>query len=288
MKVTEHFAASNVPVRVGLYAAPKTGKTRLSTALPWDTPRWGSRAIYVPTDPGAEELGSVLSENRERLICVKPEPKTLGGKVVYDPLAEAVEIATHDWQKDFPDVRTLIWDTMTQTSRELLSAYADSGQFSDKHVTFGKPGSATYHAQPMEGDYGAAQRSTLFILQYLFRQPLNLVVLFHEDHVEPKEDKPAESLYGGPSIAGKAGIKVIAALFDNLFRLDVKNVPGKGGVGTIAQYRVNTVQRYIWLAGFRHMTRENPIPTVILEPNPVHFWNSFDEVTSAPQTQENR
>lgn len=197
-----------------------------------------------------------------------------GGK--YDPLAEAVKIATYDWKKDYPDANTIIWDTCTETSRDLLAAYADSGQFSDKHVSFGKPGSLEYHAAPMEGDYGAAQRSTVFILEYLDRQPLHKILLFHDELVEPKENV-AGSTFGGPALAGKAGTKVIAGRYDNLFRCYVKPFvipPGK----TIMKHLVATAPTGHWLAGFRHPTEVNPIPSTELAPNPVHFWNTLTSI----------
>jgi hypothetical protein len=229
-------------------------------------------------------MGSVLPKNREHLIRVQPEPKTVGGKLIYDPLTEAVAIATRNWKDEFPGVGTIIWDTMTTTSQDLLSAYADSGQFSDKHVTFGQPGTSTYHAAPMEGDFGAAQRSTMFILKYLFRQPLNLIVVFHEDWVQPDEKNVLGAVYGGPTIVGKAAIKQIAAMFDNLFRVSAKDVQEQGK--TVTQYRIHTRHSGPWMAGFRNPLEINPIPMVKMNPDPINFWNAFDnavEVLSAPQ-----
>lgn len=261
-----------VPRRIALYGPAKSGKTRLATSLPWG-PLWGERAVYVAWDPGSEELGSVLTSNRDRLIVVGPEKH---GKK-YDPLAQAVELATHDWKKDYPDVKTIIWDTVTETSRDLLAAYANSGQFSDKHVTFGKPGSLEFHAAPMEGDYGAAQRSSVFILEYLDRQTeLHKVLLFHDELVEPRENMPG-STFGGPALAGKAGTKIIAGRYDNLLRCGTRPItipPNK----VETRYVVSTRPSGHWLAGFRHPQEVNPIPQLELKPNPVSFWNAFDQV----------
>lgn len=287
MKVTERFTPDSVWQRTALYGHPKSGKTRAATSLPWGA-RWGERAIYVAADPGSSELGSVLLSNRERLIIAEPETKVQAGRMIYDPLSEAVAIATRDWKKEFPDAKTLIWDTMTQTSRDLLSAYADSGAFSEKHVTFGKPGSLEYHAAPMEGDYAAAQRSIQFILDYLFRQPLHLIILFHEDHVEPKENNPSETLYGGPTIVGKAGIKAIAARFDNLFRCECKDVMVKNArpnePNRMTKHLIHTRQKYIWLAGFRNPLHDNPMPVIELDSDPVNFWRAFDAATQVKTT----
>jgi hypothetical protein len=268
-----------VPRRIAVYGPSKSGKTRLATSLPWGSD-WGDKAIYVAWDPGSEELGSVLSGNRDHLIVVRPDkPLTrAGGK--YDPLGEAVKIATFDWKKEYPTANTIIWDTGTETSRDLLAAYADSGQFSDKHVSFGKPGSLEYHAAPMEGDYGAAQRSTIFILEYLDRQPLHKILLFHDELVEPKENMPG-STFGGPALAGKAGTKIIAGRYDNLFRCGTKQIvipPNK----TETKYVVTTRPSGHWLAGFRHPTEINPIPQVDLPPNPVTFWTAMTSAVDTP------
>lgn len=276
MKVTERPDPSTIFRRIAVYGLPKSGKTRAVTALPWGRGSWGARAIYIAADPGSEELGSVLPLNREHIILVKPEPKNVGGKLIYDPLTEAVAIATRNWKEDFPDVGTLIWDTATTTSQELLAAYADSGQFSDKHVTFGQPGTLTYHAAPMEGDFGAAQRSTMFILKYLFRQPLNLIVVFHEDWVQPNEKEVLGAVYGGPTIVGKAGIKTIAAMFDNLFRFSAKDKI-EAGNKVVAEYAVHTRHSGPWMAGFRNPNETNPIPKVVLNPDPINFWLAFDK-----------
>lgn len=275
-----------VPARVALYGPAKTGKSRLATALPWG-PRWGERAIYVAADPGSEELGSVLEQNRERLIVVKPAPEQ-GNK--YDPLGDAIKIATYDWKKDYPDVNTIIWDTVTETSRKLLAAYADSGAFSEKHVTFGKPGTLEYHAAPMEGDYGAAQRSTVFMLEYLDRQPLNKVLIFHDELVEPKENAVGMT-FGGPALAGKAGTKIIAGRYDNLFKTHCKELFDSKGKATL-EYRVYTAPFSFWLAGFRNPNKENPIPMLKMDSDPVNIWLAYEKaITGAsnePQKAEHQ
>lgn len=262
--------------RIALYGAAKRGKTRLATSLPWG-PKWGERAIYVAFDPGSEELGSVLPHNREHLIVVKPEVEQMeSGRLRYDPLDQAIKIATYDWKKDFPDVNTIIWDTATETSFQLLSAYSDSGVFSEKHVAFGKPGTAAYHTAPMEGDYGAAQRSTAFILEHLDRQPMHKIVIFHDEWDEPKEGKGGATL-GGPALAGKKGTKLIARRYDDLFRVDAmeKVVPPNR---VVTKYYVHTQPQGIWVAGFRTPLLENPFPKYELPPDPIPFWNELDKI----------
>lgn len=268
--------------QVALYGAPKSGKTRTATSLPWG-PIWGEKAIYVAVDPGSSSLASVLPHHREHLIVVEPETKIIGGRTSYDPLEEAFAIATRSWTLEFPEAKTLIWDTLSETSYQLLKAYANTGQFSDKHVSFGKPGSPTFHTLPMEGDFGGAQNSALFILEALFRQPMNLIVLFHDEFVQPKKDADPRlgGLFGGPALAGKAGTKAVAKAFNNLFR---QHIGAKGSTTTNIQpkYVVQTQPNgnEIWLMGARLSLPENPIPSVTLNPDPVNFWTALDGAMS--------
>lgn len=264
---------------VGVYGPPKSGKTRLVTCLDWGSV-WGEEAVYCAWDSGAAALSSTPKEHRAHINVVVPEdtidPKT--GRRRYDPLTEAVAMATKDWQSVFPKARTIIWDTMTETSRQLLTAYADTGTFSDKHITFGTPGQATYHSAPMEGDYGAAQRSTLFILDLLFKQPMNVIVLFHDNVVTPDTKKGETFIaYGGPAIAGKAGTQAVAGKFDNLFRVEAE--PRFDGNTIKPKHFLYSTPKGAWLAGFRNpITTGNPIARVELSTNPSEFWKTFISV----------
>lgn len=263
---------------VAIYGPPKSGKSRLACSLDWGL-HWGERAVVCAWDPGSSSLPSVPHRHRERLIVVSPSMQInpITRKEVYDPLTEAVQMATFPWKEKYPDIGTLIWDTMTETSRQLLHAYADTGTFSDKHVTFGKPGDSTFHAAPMEGDYGAAQRSTLFILKHLFRQPLNLIVLFHDNVISPDSKKGETFLtYGGPAIAGKAGTQAVAGCFDNLFRIEAETRL-EGSKITLNHY-LYTIPKGAWLAGFRNpLTGDNPLAKVRLDSDPSTFWKKFNE-----------
>lgn len=267
---------------------PKYGKTRLATSLPWD--EFGDKAAYIAWDPGSESLDSVLVENREHLVVVQPSSKKVGTKVVFDPHTEAIAIATKPWAEGFteggvvvPPCQTLIWDTMTATARDLLAAYADSGVFSgekgDKHVSVGDFGTATYMAQPMMGDYGIAQRAVLHILKFLLKQPLNIIALFHTDFMEPEG---AGQVTFGPATIGKAAIKPVASLFDNLFVLDVQDKLVRGSTGgpptRMTKRQVYTDKKGLYLGGLRSPYPRNPIPEVELNDNPVEFWKLVNTV----------
>lgn len=265
---------------------PKYGKTRLATSLPWD--EFGSKAVYVAWDPGSESLDSVLVENREHLVVVQPSARKVGTKLLFDPHTEAISIATKPWAEGFkegdfevPPCQTLIWDTMTATARDLLAAYADSGVFSgekgDKHVSVGDFGTNYYMAQPMMGDYGIAQRAVLHILKFLLKQPMNIIVLFHTDYMEPEG---AGQVTFGPATIGKAAIKPVASLFDNLFVLDVHERPVRKDTGVVRETKrmIYTDKKGLYLAGLRSPYPSNPVPEIILNDNPIAFWQLINTV----------
>jgi len=268
------------PTRVALYGEPKKGKTRLATSLPWGA-RWGEKAVYVAWDAGSEELTSVLVDNRTRLLVVKPEEKVLAKgtqheKLVFDPLSEAVEIASHDWASE--GYSTLIWDTMTQTARDLLTAIAAQG-LHGKSPAIGTPGTATYVPQPSIGDYGAAQRSIMHILGFLFNQPMNLIVLFHS----ADDGEGTTETIGGPATIGRAAIRPISSLFDNLFRITVDKIRKPGTMPPEFEFKrvVQTESKSYWLTGLRSPHDKNPIPEYVLRDGAScsEFWSTLDTIT---------
>src|SRR3990172_3064131 len=95
--------------RVCLYSAPKVGKTRLATSLPWGD-YWGEQAGYIAADNNAETLKSVLLHHAERLVVIKPDGL---GLQPANWMEEAFQIALRDWHREYPQMKTLIRDTMT-------------------------------------------------------------------------------------------------------------------------------------------------------------------------------
>lgn len=252
------------PERVLIYGAPKSAKTRLATSLPWGE-FWGEKAVYVAADPGASTLRSVLKENRPHLLVVDPHPSS----GPYDPLHEAVEVATHKWE----GVGTIIWDTMTQTSKDLLVAYAKLCNYASNPITFGVPGQNEYHVHPNEGDYGAAQNSVInHITDHLFSQPLNLIIICHEQWAEPKN---AAECVGGPELVGKAGVRKYPGLFDSVIRTETRTVLAPGA-DTTTEFFARMNPHGVWKCGIR-----NPgvsLPDVQLEENPIGFWHKYQEI----------
>jgi hypothetical protein len=190
----------------------------------------------------------------------------------YDPLHEAVEIATHKWEGH----GTLVWDTLTQTAHDLLSAYARLGNYAKEQITFGKIGSPEYHAHPTPGDYGAAQTSsTVHLLDLLFDQPLHLIVVCHEDWAEPKN---ANECIGGPATVGQAAIKALAGRFDTVIRVENKRT-GEPGKPKVQQYIARTQPHGIWICNVR-LRPGTTLTDTVLEEEPQAFWKAYEAAVS--------
>lgn len=283
MQIRLHQQTTELPkLKCALVGEPKYGKTRFATSLPWD--EMGERAVLVAWDEAEDPLAPVLLENREHVISISPSPKIVRDKVIFDPHKEAIAIATKPWATGFtegdivvPPCQTLIWDTMTETARNLLAAYADSGLFSgDKHISIGEQGTPYYMAQPMMGDYGLAQRAVMHILRILFKQPMNIIVIFHTDFMEPEG---AGQVTFGPATVGKAAIKPVASMFDNLFMLDAQERLQKGNPPTrVMSRRLYTDKKGLYLAGLRSPYPKNPIPELEVGDNPVDVWRTINRV----------
>jgi hypothetical protein len=266
-------------LRIGLEGEPKTGKTRFATSIP-DDDYWGHDIIYVATDPGAEDIetSSVLMKNRERLVVVRPSTSVKKNKdgsesIEYDPHKEATAIASRNWRKEVPNARTIIWDTMSHTARELLYAYADTGVFmgdkGDKHVSVGEPGTPSFVANPMMGDYSMAQRTIFNILRALFKQDMHVICLFH---IRAIETDSGQVLAFGPATAGQAGVRDTAALFDNLLRTDtVEKLTMDKPPKKETKYILHTKKKGLYLGGIRTGHDNNPIPELSID-NPTEAW----------------
>jgi hypothetical protein len=242
--------------RIAIYGDPKVAKTPLALQLPLGSAYWGD-AIYVAADDGSESLRSCTPEIRSHIHVVKPsrDPKT--GK--YDPVKEAWEIITHDWTKEWPGVKTMIWDTMSETGLETLSYIADAGQFSkDKHVTIGDPGGKYTHNLPLQGDYLGAQDSIGRMLKGLFTSDLHLVIIFHTA-IDEKEGGAA--IAGGPATVGKATIRQIAKPFDAVLRLEKKQIFDPDTKQAKQVVVIHSEASGIWIGGVR-TPRANPIAQV--------------------------
>jgi hypothetical protein len=263
--------------RILIYGDPKTGKTRLATSL---TGRFGD-ILYVASDPGADGLASVLGNYRDRIRCVSPATAT--PTVQDNPHRDAFLIACNDWigkppveWKGKEPIRTIVWDTMTATASDILSYVATSGQFSDKaHIGLGQPGGVEHQKLPMQGDYMATHNIISRLVDFLFKQPLHLIVVCHAVYDEPREGGNVE---GGPATAGKATVRSFPGRFDTVIHL-TRRAGGAQSTGTGPNSAVTawTERHGIWSAGIRSGHAVNPMPKLDLEPDPNNFWREYDK-----------
>lgn len=276
MPLTEYkFSDFAEPLeRICIYGPPKAGKTRLATSLP---ERFGN-IIYYAADPSSERLSSVLPNYRERIHIVKSHPKTmLNGKpdLKWDPDKDAFEFVLNEaeWKKRWPLARTIVWDTMTQTSADILQSIATSGQFSEKkHIIIGEGDYA--QAIPMMGDYMATQNRIDRLTDFLFRTSFHIIILCHAIYDETSDGSDVE---GGPATCGKAQVRKYAGKFPSYFYVTrgrgKKDKPGDPEIPSFIAY---TSKVKIWGAGIRSERKDNPIASFELGPDPIDFWNAHD------------
>jgi hypothetical protein len=253
-----------------IYSAPKVGKTRLALSLPEDP--YGEIA-YLAADPGAERLDSVLPHYRSRIhtIISAPDPKT----GLHDVRGDAFLFAREDWVRRYSKVRTLVWDTLSFTSQQILAQISDQGSFSQgSHITMGVKGAKDHQTIAMQGDYGAAQGAVDRLITFLFQQPLHIIVLCWEGYREAME-AGAKTLIGGPLTVGSKTIGSIAGRFPSTVRLTRQSVTS--GFDKKARIVAWTETNSIWIAGIRSPHLNNPAPMIELDPDPINFWNTIHE-----------
>lgn len=256
-----------------LMGAGGTGKSRLAYSIVRANPKkYGPKALVLAFDPGSEGLPSAIPEDKDNLIVAK---LVTDNKGQLDPYQEMVDFITGELP-NMPDVGTVILDTLTYWSGDLLQAIANSGRFSDKHVIIESKGAGKL-AMPMQGDYGAAHFSIARILKFLENSGKHIVGIFHEAIFDP-EGAAGEAYFGGPATVGKAGIRTVAQMFHSVIRLEAKTEGGMAGKGGELKYRAYTAPKGIWCAPKLRSSGGNPMPVVELKVDPVHFWHQYDSV----------
>lgn len=278
MPLKEYTDPSSIETleRICFYGPPKAGKTRTATSLP---KRFGN-IIYFAADPASERLSSVLPDYRSRIHVVKSVPKLLlNGKPDYknwDPDTEAFQFVLNEaeWRKKWPLAKTIVWDTMTQTSNDILQHVATTGQFSEKkHIIIGEGDFA--QAIPMMGDYMAAQNRIDRLTDFLFRTEYHVIVLCHAIYDETSDGSDVE---GGPATCGKAQVRKYAGKFPSYFYATRgRGQKEKPGDPEIPSFLLYTTKHKIWGAGIRSERKDNPIACVTLETDPINFWKRHDE-----------
>lgn len=257
-----------------LYGQGETGKSRLVGAAPRANPEiWGQKVVYVAADPEGARLGSILASDRDLLEVVELDYS----KDIYAQLEEIYTATKRaKWIAD-EGFRTIITDTFTVPMRALLAQLADSGRFSEKHIRLSDSG----RNLPMQGDYMAVGS----LMDSLFRAqqsgPYNHIVVCHEQEVHPEEGKRGESI-GGPTAVGKAAVRLLVNWYNTVLRVSQRPKPRKNlGEKLEMQRVVSTTTNGIWQAKFRCPQPTNPIPEILVEPDPVNVWRAIAQAQEA-------
>jgi len=278
-----------------LYGNSGVGKTALTTALPWGTPRWGDKAVYVAWDAGSETLLSVRPEDRKHLTVITPKLEHVSGdRMVLNPYKTAMDIATADWATLVPGAKTLIWDGATRLAEQILRAVANTGatvspskkeKGEETRLVIGERGEASFMAQPIIPDYGMAQNIVMQWGEFLRQQPLNVLVVCVSDYYKPEGGGYDGDTVGGPATIGTKIIPRFMKDFDNVFRISIEaeTATVTSDKGPPKFERVNkrilwTEKNGIWDAKIRRpVGTPNNLAKYELTTNPTDFWNLFDQ-----------
>lgn len=280
MQLMSQKDTRNAPIRGAVYGDPKTGKTPLVLQLPLGPDEPLGEALYVAADEGAWRLTACPPEQRKFIHVVRPAPPP-GTK--YDPGAEAFNIVMTDWSKkenwpddeDWSNIRTIIWDTVSETSIEILNDIADKGQFSKEgHVTIGGESKSKFNL-PIPGDFNGAQSTVERLTKLLFRQPLHLICIYHSDLMENDDGK---IVMGGPATVGKATLRKVSKPFDWVLRIEKKGVFNSETKKTEQQTVIHTDAAGVWIGGVR-ISGKNSMPSVTIKADTPFslFWPKFFE-----------
>ena len=248
--------------RILVYSAAGEGKTRFVTSL---TERFGE-IVYVAIDEGSESLDSVLAKYRDRIHAVVPEG--------INPLEDAAAIVHTNWKAKYPNAKTIIIDTFSTWTWNVLQYITNQGMFSTKRVVIGE-GTQQATALPDVGEYGGTHAQIRLFLTNLFnvQRDMNIIVVAHSDPPEAGRGK------GGPSTVGKKMTEWLPARFKTVIRLDreVTNGIVNGAVVQKSQRIALSAPHGEWLARINEASETgNPMPSVPLNIDPNHYWVRYD------------
>lgn len=267
-------ATAGGPALICLTGEAKSGKTRLACAVNRGDPQqFGERSVYVAIDPEAARLGSVLLEDVENMEVVTLSP----GKDVFSELKGIYE---YDWKKE--GIKTVITDTMTIWSQDMMAQLTNAGNFSDKHIQLSKGGNVY---QPMPGDFLGTETLLFDLLRTQVSSGMNHISLYHEREDRPEAGQPGKPV-GGPATVGRASIRKIAAWYNSVLRLAVRQKRRTDLSKPVEYERVlYTAPHDIWLCGLRTPHLKNPIPEIIVQDDPANVWSTLRTTLSPKEAK---
>lgn len=282
--------------RIIAYSMPGFGKTRLITSLP---ERYGDIG-YFAMDKGSYQLASVLKkyqfneDGSRRIHVLRPKGD--------DPIQNFTHFAITDWRNQqaadgsypFKNMKTLVVDTYSALMTAVLGHIANTGMVNqESHFTIGIPGEPGSRKIPNRGDYNGAANISRGFVDDIFdnNDDMHIIFAMHEDPPSVDE-KTGVAHVGGPSHPGKVMQAELPSLFPTVIRLIRKPLLQPNGSVT-SQVIALTDSHGQYLAKLRENNTEgNPMPEVILDVDPINFWNLYDKfsqdagprITEAPAT----
>lgn len=255
--------------RIIVYGRAGIGKSRFILSL---TERFGKIAYYA-ADSNSDFLSSIDPSKRDRVIVVVPEGD--------DPVKNFMKFAMTDWKSY--GVSTLVVDTYTKVAQDVIQFAANSGTMDrEKHYIVGDP-SEGGQAIPNRGDYQAIESVSRGFLDMLFakQKDLHLIFACHEDV------KIVENVHsvGGPSHPGRAMLEYLPAAFSTVIRLirDEVLVPGDDGPKTVVVAVTENDGKFIAKVRTADEKNPNPLARVVLNQDPVNFWNQYDAIFASKE-----
>jgi hypothetical protein len=230
-----------------------------------DPEQFGDLAVYIGIDPESLNLGSVLMEDRPHLAPIGLDPT----KDLYQELKGVFE---YPWRKE--GISTVIVDTWTVWSQDMLALLTNSGKFSDKHI---KLSEGAFQAMP--GDYGGVETLLFNLFRIQKASGLNYINIFHEREDRPEPGTPGETV-GGPATVGKASIRKIAGWHNTVLRLALRPVR-RTDLSKPPEYEriLHTAPHGIWSCGLRTPHLVNPIAEIKVNADPVNVWQVMKDTT---------
>lgn len=277
--------------RIIVYGAPGVGKSRFVLSL---TRRFGN-ILYYAADPNSRYLDSIPARKQGRVVVIDQQPEA--GESVINEIANFSEFCLHDWRaeegtempngKPFPRIDTIVVDTYTWVMQRAIMESANKGLAGSKaHYRVGELERGG-QAIPTWDDYLGTEGLSRGLINDMFdvQRDLNIIFVCHED-VKQVEGMPAS---GGPSHPGRKMLVDMPAAFSTVIRLikDPVLIPGE----QVATNRVVAITSHDGKFVAKRRTgdetgAENALDRVVLDDDPVNFWNLYDSIYAPDAAQQ--